>query len=138
MRLMYKMLHTVVYNRVKEKLLLKIRERGFQWGGDMGEAQVRVVVNAQRWVLEDPMNVVLVTDLLAAYDRVRYDRLEEVLGGLLDVEEVNSIMMIVRSQRMCLALRDGATEPERLERGLIQGSALSVICSWPTQRSHPS
>ena len=119
--------------RLKKDIVKEVRTNNFQYGSVRKTGMIEVIRKAQEWLdrnhsedLEDE-NVVLVTDLLAAYDSVPHEGVVQSVKNLMGAKWAASIKRVVEAQSVTITFYEGFSAPLRLGRGLLQGSALSVL-----------
>ena len=133
MPLLLKILHTALYVRLKEDIYREVREKNFQYGSVRKTGMVEIIYNAQKWLDEnyandlDDEHVVLITDLLAAYDSVPHDGVVHTLQNIMGSRWAATAQRVLEAQTVSLTFYDGFSTPFRLGKGLLQGSPLSVL-----------
>eukprot|EP01063_Lacrimia_lanifica_P031881 TRINITY_DN535_c0_g2_i12.p1 TRINITY_DN535_c0_g2~~TRINITY_DN535_c0_g2_i12.p1 ORF type:complete len:1184 (+),score=-56.90 TRINITY_DN535_c0_g2_i12:1212-4763(+) len=127
MPLLLKGLHATIAVTLRSTIVGWLEREEFQTAVWDRYAIWEIVDRAQEWLSSDADNVVLLADIEAAYDNVDHDVLLEIVRRTLGAKWVGPIARILEAQWVSPAFGQGYAAPIQLHRGLLQGSALSVL-----------
>ncbi|KAJ9440809.1 hypothetical protein DIPPA_32926 [Diplonema papillatum] len=133
MPLFAKLLHTAVYLKMRPLVLEYVKRCGFQYGCGQRSGAAQVALFAKEWLEsdvasnEDDEHLLLLVDVMAAFDSIPHGRLIETVGRRLGPEWAITIARVIENQAVTIAHHEGFTAPVALNRGVLQGSPLSVL-----------
>ncbi|KAJ9445829.1 hypothetical protein DIPPA_35223 [Diplonema papillatum] len=127
-----KLLHTALYLKLKPLVREHILRGNFQYGCGRASGAAQVILFAKEWLESDPSddddeNVLLLVDVLSAYDTVPHGKLVECVERLLGRQWAETVARVIEGQSVTIVHYEGFATPVRLKRGLLQGSSLSVL-----------
>jgi len=125
--LLGKLLHYSVYVAIKNMLIPKILALDFQHAFTTGNPTPRLFMTAQQHLDADPQNVVIITDLKAAFDSVDHTTLVAYTTDTLGPQWATIIGNILSAQCFRVALPQGLSDSMPMTTGVMQGSPLSGL-----------
>eukprot|EP00757_Euglenozoa_sp_SAG-D1_P019618 gene19618-116_t len=123
-----KLFHHTIYLRVRDETRNVLERDNFQLAGGWCKAGIqKIIMRAIAHLEAAKDNVVLIADILSAYDTVEHEELLDIVEEELGVEWRTVVASILKNQGFQIVLYDGLTDVIKLKRGLMQGSSLSVM-----------